>query len=56
MAVTVEYLEFNERQTKTRTGSGYSDVTVLPKMFATYGTEKDPVVVYKFLPRRDRRK
>lgn len=45
----VEYLEFNERQTKTRTGSDCRDVrTVPPKMFATDGTERDPVVVYKF--------
>lgn len=37
---------------KTRTGSCYSDVTVLPKMFATDGTEKDPVVVYKFFAKK----
>ena len=44
----VEYLEFNERQTKARTGSACSDVrTVPPKMFATDGTERDPVAVYK---------
>ena len=37
----VEYLEFNERQTKTRTGSDYSNVrAVPPKMFATDETEK----------------
>lgn len=45
----VEYLEFNERQTKTRTGSDCNDVrTVPPKMFASDTTEKDPVAVYKF--------
>ena len=45
----VEYLEFNQRQTKTRTGSDCSDVrTVSPKMLATDGTERDPVAVYKF--------
>ena len=38
-----EYLEFNERQTKTRT-----DIRAMPpKMFATDGSEKDPIVVYK---------
>jgi len=37
-------LEFNERQTKTRNGSDYSDVrAVPPKMFAIDGTESDPV-------------
>ena len=43
-----EFLEFNERQTKTRDGSHCRDVRpVTPKMFATDGSEKDPVVVYK---------
>ena len=38
----VEYLKFNERQTKTRTGSDYSNVrAVPPKMFATDETERD---------------
>ena len=43
-------LEFNERQTKTRTGSDCRDVMIRampPKMFANDGSEKDPVVVYK---------
>ena len=49
----VEYLEFNERQTKTRTGSDCSDVrTVPPKMFATDRTERDPVTVYKCFARK----
>ena len=49
----VEYLEFNERQTKTRTGSDYSNVrAVPPKMFATDETERDPVAVYKFFARK----
>ena len=49
----VEYLEFNERQTKTRTGSDYSNVrAVPPKMFATDQTERDPVAVYKFFARK----
>ena len=49
----VEYLEFNERQTKTRTGSDYGNVrAVPPKMFATDQTERDPVAVYKFFARK----
>ena len=48
-----EYLEFNERLIKTRTGSDCRDVrAMLPKMFATDGSEKDPVVVYKFYAQR----
>ena len=43
-----EFLEFNERQTKTRTGR--TAVIYVrknaPKMFATDGSERDPVVVY----------
>ena len=43
-----EYLEFNERQTKTRTGSDCRDIRAMPpKMFAIDGSEKDPIVVYK---------
>ena len=43
-----EYLEFNERQTKSRTGSDCRDIRAMPpKMFATDGSEKDPIVVYK---------
>ena len=43
-----EHLEFNERQTKTRTGSDCRDIRAMPpKMFATDGSEKDPIVVYK---------
>ena len=43
----VEYLEFNERQTKPRTVSDYNNVkAVPPKMFATSETERDPVAVY----------
>jgi len=49
----VEYLEFNERETKTRTGSDYSNVrAVPPKMFATDETERDPVAVYNFFARK----
>ena len=44
-----DYLEFNERQTKTRTGSDYRDVrTAPPKVFATDESEKGPFAVYKF--------
>ena len=43
-----EYLKFNERQTKTRTGTDCRDIRAMPpKMFATDGSEKDPVVFYK---------
>ena len=42
-----EFLEFNERQTKTRAGSDCRDVRKnAPKLFATDGSERDPVVVY----------
>jgi site-specific recombinase XerD len=48
-----EFLEFNERQTKTRTGSDCRDVRkIMPKMFATDGSERDPVVVYKLYSRK----
>ena len=46
-----EYLEYFERQTKTRTGDNPRDVRkVTPKMYAipTNPPEKDPVFVYKF--------
>ena len=49
----VEYLELSERQTKTKTGSDNSDVrAVPPKMFATDGSERDPVTVYNFFARK----
>lgn len=39
-----EYLEYNERQTKTRTGADPRDTRkVKPKMFAVVGSERDPV-------------
>ena len=42
-----EYLEYTERQTKTRSGIETSNVRkVSPKMFST-GGERDPVAVYK---------
>ena len=44
-----EYLEFNERQTKTRTGDNLRDVRkVNPKMFSVQGSDKCPVAAYKF--------
>ena len=43
-----EYLEFNECQTKTRTGADPCDVRPFaPKMCSANGGEKDPVAVYK---------
>ena len=48
-----EVLEFNERQTKTRTGSACRDVRkIAPKMFATEGSERNPVVVHKRYARK----
>ncbi|CAH3191091.1 unnamed protein product [Porites evermanni] len=42
-----DYLVYNERQTKTRSGVDASNVRkVSPKMFST-GDERDPVVAYK---------
>ena len=47
-----EYLEFNEGQTKTRTGSCPDNRGMPPKMFATDGSGKDPIVVYKFYAKK----
>ena len=42
-----EYLEYNERQTKTRTGENIVDIRqIKPKRFAT-GDARDPVESYK---------
>ena len=51
-----EYLEYTERQTKTRSGIDTSNVrNVSPKMFST-GGEQDPVAVRtKFTVRSDRK-
>ena len=39
-----EFLEYSERQTKTRTGENPRDVRqIKPKMFSVPGSEKDPV-------------
>ena len=41
------FLEYSERQTKTRTGADPKDFrTVKPKMFAVIGSERDPVRAY----------
>ena len=49
----LEHLEYNERQTKTRTGSQPKDTrTVKPKMFAVRGSEKDPVLFYRQYARK----
>jgi len=49
----VEYLEFNERQTKPRTGVDHRDVRPFaPKMLSTDGSEKDPVAVYKLFAQK----
>ena len=41
------FLEYSERQTKTRTGADPKDSrTVKPKMFAVVGSERDPVRGY----------
>ena len=45
-----EYLQFYERQTKTRSGADPRNVQLIkPKAFATPGLprERDPVVVFK---------
>ena len=41
-----EYLEYNERQTKTRTGGNIVDIRKIKPMFAT-GDARDPVESYK---------
>ena len=49
----VEFLEYNERQTKTQTGANVSDVRPFaPKMFATKGSEKDLVAVYRLFAQK----
>ncbi|CAB3999098.1 zinc finger MYM-type 2-like [Paramuricea clavata] len=43
-----EYLEYNERQTKTRSGENTRDVRkVTPKMFSVQGNKRDPIAAYK---------
>ena len=44
-----EFLEYTERQTKTRIGENPRDVKqIKPKMFSVQGSERDPVATYKF--------
>ena len=44
-----EFLEYTEKQTKTRTGENPRDVRqIKPKMFSVQGSERDTVAVYKF--------
>ena len=44
-----EYLEFNERETKTRSGNDPRNVrAIAPKMFAVPNNEKCPLKAYKF--------
>ena len=52
-----EYLQFYERQTKTRTGSDCRDIMAIPsKMFAPDVSAQDPTVVYaSSTPRQDLR-
>ena len=48
-----EYLEYNERQTKTRSGENTRDVQkVTPKMFSVPGNERDPIVYKLFAEQR----
>ena len=48
-----EFLEYSERQTKTRTGENPQDVRqIKPKMFAVPGSEKDPVAAYKLYAKK----
>lgn len=45
-----EYVQFTERQTKTRTGESVESRTIPPRMFATTGLDddpRDPVSAYK---------
>ena len=51
-----EYLEYSERQTKTRTGAEPRNVrAVKPKAFAVPNgpPERDPVAVTRFIPKSD---
>ena len=43
----VEFLEYTERQTKTRTGTEPKDIhAVKPNMFSVLGSDRDPVQAY----------
>ena len=46
--LSCEYLEYNERQTKTRTGTDINNIRVQkPRMYATPGLDTCPVETYK---------
>ena len=48
-----EFLEYSERQTKTRTGENPRDVRqIKPKMFSVPGSGKDPVAAYKLYAKK----
>ena len=50
-----EFLEYSERQTKTRTGENHRDIRqIKPKMFAVPESERDPVAVYKLCAAKKR--
>ena len=43
-----EFLEYTERQTKTRTGAEPKDIRAIkPKMFSVPGSDRDPVKAYR---------
>ena len=48
-----EFLEYSERQTKTRTGENPRDVRqIKPKMFSVPGSEKYPVAAYQLYAKK----
>ena len=48
-----EFLEYSERQTKTRTGQNPRDVRqIKPKMFSVPASETDPVAAYKLYAKK----
>ncbi|CAH3169355.1 unnamed protein product [Pocillopora meandrina] len=52
-----EYLEFNERETKTRSGNDPRNVkAIAPKTFAMPNNQKCPVKAYKVYAESDPRK
>ena len=44
-----EYIEYNERQTKTRTGENVNNIRTKPRMYATYD-DRCPVATYNKRP------
>ena len=48
-----EFLEYSERQTKTRTGENPRDVRqIKPKMFSVPGSGKDPIAAYQLYAKK----